>query len=280
MKKTVFSLVIILACLFSVSCGHNHFYGDWITMKQPTCGESGIMERYCSCGEKEIQYINPTGEHTYVSEVIKEATCNESGTMRYTCTVCGNTYDETIEASHFFYTETVKYADCDEDGIMRYTCERCGSSYEDKIDHSGIRWKLGTYNDSSSSYVLGKFTEADGEDASLWVLLDENNNGEVRLRLYNAKWYVSNSDEIKPSQDITVMMKVETESGEENTYYLDDYANGTFNIWNSTLYSSILYSDSVKSVFTVQNNGRTTHTYSFTITSKGLWDLYLQTYDR
>lgn len=280
MKKTVISLVIILACLFSVSCGHNHFYGEWITMKQPTCGESGIMERYCSCGQKEIQYINPTGEHTYVSEVIKEASCNENGTMRYTCTVCGNTYDETIEASHFFYTETVKYADCDEDGIMRYTCERCGYSYEDKIDHSDIRWKLGTYNDSSASYVLGKFNESNGEDASLWVLLDDNNNGEVRLRLYNAKWYVSNSDEIKPSQDITVMMKVETESGEENTYYLDDYANGTFNIWNSTLYSSILYSDSVKSVFTVQNNGRTMHTYSFTITSKGLWDLYLQTYDR
>ena len=279
MKKTVFSLVIILACLFSVSCGHNHFYGDWITMKQPTCGESGIMERYCSCGEKEIQYINPTGEHTYVSEVIKEATCNENGTMRYTCTVCGNTYDEPIEASHFFYTETVKIPDRNNDGVVKYICDVCGYSYEEKIEHYNICWKLGTYNDSSGNYVDGIFKESNGATASLCVYLDNNSNNLVRLRLYEALYYLSDSAEIIPSQDVIITMTTETESG-ESTYYLDDYADGTFNISNTVFHSSILYNESLNCVFTVQKYGKTTNTYSFTITNNGLWDLYLQTYDR
>ena len=51
-------------------------------------------------------------DHTYEAKVETEATCTEDGVMVHTCTVCGDSYTETIEATGHSYV----------DG----TCEHCG----------------------------------------------------------------------------------------------------------------------------------------------------------
>lgn len=62
--------------------------------------------------------------HSYETSVV-EATCTQNGETKYTCTVCGDTYSEVIEASHAFEKETVK-ATCQEEGYTREVCTRCG----------------------------------------------------------------------------------------------------------------------------------------------------------
>ncbi|MBR2722257.1 MAG: leucine-rich repeat domain-containing protein [Clostridia bacterium] len=36
---------------------HAHLFGEWITVKEPSTTEEGLMERRCACGEKETQAI-------------------------------------------------------------------------------------------------------------------------------------------------------------------------------------------------------------------------------
>lgn len=47
---------------------HVHKYGEWVTVSEPTCKESGTKERTCSCGSKETEDI-PTVAHKYVNNV-------------------------------------------------------------------------------------------------------------------------------------------------------------------------------------------------------------------
>ena len=50
--------------------------------------------------------------------------------MRYTCTVCGETRDEVIPASHH-YVDTVTAPTCTQDGYTTHTCSVCGDTYTD-----------------------------------------------------------------------------------------------------------------------------------------------------
>ena len=75
---------------------HDHQLGDLVTETPATCGTSGSGYRICSiCNEKFTETIPPTGEHKYnEGEMISEATCESAAVYRYTCSVCGQYYDE------------------------------------------------------------------------------------------------------------------------------------------------------------------------------------------
>lgn len=73
---------------------HTHVFGDWKTITEPTCTETGSKERICECGEKETEAIDTLG-HTEGEWIIdKEATENETGAMHQLCSVCGATIKE------------------------------------------------------------------------------------------------------------------------------------------------------------------------------------------
>ena len=67
---------------------------------EATCGTDGKeADTICAvCGEilEEGAVIPATGEHNYEGVVTKQATTTEEGEITYTCTVCGDTYTETI----------------------------------------------------------------------------------------------------------------------------------------------------------------------------------------
>lgn len=80
-----------------------HSFGDYTTVKEPTCEEPGMEERSCSlCGETESQEI-PAAGHTEVTVPGVAATCTEDGLTDGTeCSVCGEviTKQEVIPAGH------------------------------------------------------------------------------------------------------------------------------------------------------------------------------------
>ena len=52
-------------------------------------------------------------EHTYVTEITKEATCKETGIRKYTCSLCNSTYEEEIAKSNHNYNSNGICTLCD-----------------------------------------------------------------------------------------------------------------------------------------------------------------------
>ena len=75
MKKILYFGSLFLLLFSLASCGCSHSYGGWVTIKEPTCTESGRKCRKCSnCNHEEYKEIPALG-HNYVNGV---------------CTVCGH----------------------------------------------------------------------------------------------------------------------------------------------------------------------------------------------
>ena len=98
----------------------------------PTCTQPGMTEyTYCtSCGEVlsgEKTMIAAKG-HTYVASVTKEPSCNREGEMTYTCSVCDDSYTESIPMTA--HTEAVDEAvapTCTTTGLTEGRhCSVCG----------------------------------------------------------------------------------------------------------------------------------------------------------
>ena len=78
-------VAIFTSCDMAVDQGdlgdtsHNHSFGEWNTVKKPTCSEEGIEKRVCSCGESEEQAIPAIG-HIYSGAY--DDVCNRCGENR------------------------------------------------------------------------------------------------------------------------------------------------------------------------------------------------------
>ena len=108
MKKTLWATVLLLVCAILLSsCGsknekqpsddttnntqetHTHSFEEWITIKKPSCTEDGTNERYCACGEKQVQTISAFG-HTEIVDNAINSTCQTNGKSEGKhCSVCG-----------------------------------------------------------------------------------------------------------------------------------------------------------------------------------------------
>ncbi|MBR4032822.1 MAG: leucine-rich repeat domain-containing protein [Clostridia bacterium] len=112
MKKVSFSaLVLVLAlCLLTLAAcdglngeetteEHICSFGEWAIIKEATCTKMGEQERTCACGEKETQNIDALG-HNYKSAVT-EPTATKNGLAVYTCSECGDSYNEVIKPIDF-----------------------------------------------------------------------------------------------------------------------------------------------------------------------------------
>lgn len=77
-----------------------HTYGPWVIVREADCATAGTKSQTCSsCGDTKKQTINATG-HSYSSwKTTKAATCELSGTKESTCANCGHTKTEVIAAT-------------------------------------------------------------------------------------------------------------------------------------------------------------------------------------
>lgn len=140
---------------------HTHTYKE--VSKEATCGEAGLKLHYeCDCGlwftldsegnyveiaeaDKENYIIAKTAEHSYNDgEITTAATCTATGVKTFTCTICGETKTQEIEAlGHDFHgDEIVEPATCVKTGKKLVECTRCTATEETElpIDENAHKW--------------------------------------------------------------------------------------------------------------------------------------------
>ena len=130
MAKKILCIIIVMITLVCIlaSCGHEHNFGEWETIKAATCTAEGSKARYCSCGDKITETIESTG-HSYSDwNVTQAATCTTNGTRERTCKRCEQKEREIVWAHgyHSYGNWTIiQEATCTVDGRKERTCT-CG----------------------------------------------------------------------------------------------------------------------------------------------------------
>ncbi|MBQ7089343.1 MAG: InlB B-repeat-containing protein [Clostridia bacterium] len=161
---------------------HEHRYVVTDTFA-PTCAEDGYSTHTCRCGDAYNEVIPATDNHVYnnacdtdcnacgavrdvephayVGTIVISATCGANGVKTYTCSICGDSYNEVIPATghhvynnacdtdcnacgtyrevepHAYVGTVVRPATCGTDGLTVYTCSICGDSYNETIPATG-----------------------------------------------------------------------------------------------------------------------------------------------
>jgi len=77
-------------------------------------------------------------------EIVLEATCTKDGKKRYTCQKCGETRDESIEATGHNYSAEETPPTCTAKGKVVYTCASCDHSYTETIAAKGHDYEIST----------------------------------------------------------------------------------------------------------------------------------------
>ncbi len=113
-----------------------HSYGSVTT--EPTCGADGMTVYTCSlCGDSYSETIPATGEHGYEAVTI-EPTCALEGVTVYICSVCSDSYSEAIPATgEHSYDSVTTDPTCALEGVTVYTCSVCSDSYSETIPATG-----------------------------------------------------------------------------------------------------------------------------------------------
>ncbi len=164
--KKFAAIVIALGMLFAVTASgckpdterHVHEYGEWIVVKEATCGEDGLKEKTCSCGEKTEEAIPATGEHNYVWTVETEATCGAKGKEKGVCSVCGAESERTLPiAGEHNYVWTVETeATCGAEGKEKGVCSACGAESERTLPATGEHSYAWTIKTAAKCNAVGE----------------------------------------------------------------------------------------------------------------------------
>lgn len=103
-----------------------HDFGPWRLIDAPDCTQSGTEEREClTCGALETRAVPPLGHNYVVSS--SDTQCGQPGTITYTCSRCGDSYAEHVDAAAHDMSEWVilKEPTCTEDGSRFRFCRNC-----------------------------------------------------------------------------------------------------------------------------------------------------------
>lgn len=90
--------------LVKIACAHN--WGEGTVTTEPTCTEKGVRTFTCSeCGATKTEDIEALGHSWDEGKITTEPTCTEKGVKTFTCTRCNITKTEEIEASGHSWDE-------------------------------------------------------------------------------------------------------------------------------------------------------------------------------
>lgn len=112
---------------------HSHAFGAWQVTREPTCTDTGVAVRYCSCGAENVQTVEAAG-HTPVIQEAVSPSCSRTGlTEGSYCEVCRLILSR--------QTELPKLGHQYESG----TCKLCGAVDWSQIDMADLNAYAGTY---------------------------------------------------------------------------------------------------------------------------------------
>lgn len=116
-------------------CGliESHSYSVSV-IKDPTCTETGLLKKSCSCGRYTEETIAKTAHVGNIWEITKKPTCTEKGEKKLICSYCNEQVSTAvIPALGHLKSEdgtVTKEPTCTEDGTAAYKCRRCGEAME------------------------------------------------------------------------------------------------------------------------------------------------------
>ena len=100
-------------------------------MKKIICGALAVMMLLSGCGTKDTSTpTEPEHVHSYEGVVLAVASCLEQGGTQYQCD-CGRSYTERVDPLGHSYVTSVILPTAMAPGCTRYTCSRCGDSYDE-----------------------------------------------------------------------------------------------------------------------------------------------------
>lgn len=144
-----------------------HSFGDWVTVKTPTCTDKGFDYRACeNCEAKETKNIDENG-HNWDNEYTVDiaSTCTEDGSKSIHCVNCDATKDSTVvpATGHTEVTDDAVAATCTSTGLTEGShCLVCGETLVaqqivDKTEHTYGEWvtvKTATCTDTGFEYQV------------------------------------------------------------------------------------------------------------------------------
>ena len=98
----------------------------------PTCTTGGYIEYTCTdCGNNYQDEVPALGHNYLINNILP--TCLEQGYTVHTCLRCKDAYtDQTVNSLGHDYDEKTIEATCGDEGYTLHTCKRCGDMYRDK----------------------------------------------------------------------------------------------------------------------------------------------------
>lgn len=138
-----------------------HDYGEWVTVKEPTCKEEGLRQKVCKHDSTHVieEAIPVSTEHVWGEwTTAKEPTEEEEGLKERVCIICGE--KETVKINKKVHQHSV--AEVKEEVVKEATCTEKGAINEADVCKCGE--------------VLGSQlveTEALGHDWSDWTITKE-----------------------------------------------------------------------------------------------------------
>ena len=141
-------LALVMACLMaaSASAARSLQKGD-VTLRLPSGAADLIRITPTPAPARDPATICKALGHDYKQTSKKNATCSKDGSITYTCSVCGKTKTETIDATgdhNYERSGTVK-ATCTEIGYYTLKCSTCGDTrkevFSQSLGHDFGAWK-------------------------------------------------------------------------------------------------------------------------------------------
>lgn len=124
---------------------HEHAY-TVSSVVDATCIHDGRTTYMCKCGHAYIEEIPATGVHAWDNgRITTESTCTQRGVKTFTCTVCADTYTESVPTVDKHKWETVTMSPtCEEQGYDAKTCLECGKIVKENYTPAlGHNWEIG-----------------------------------------------------------------------------------------------------------------------------------------
>ena len=105
------------------------------------CTKDGIRQYTCSlCGDSYLESIAALG-HSYGEWVVETgASCTQAGTETKTCSACGDVVSQEIPTIGHSYSGEQMEAACGDYPKTRYTCQNCGDHYDEYGDDIYSDW--------------------------------------------------------------------------------------------------------------------------------------------
>ena len=117
---------------FEIDVENTHGYQAVDT--PPTCVAEGYTTYTCTvCGDSYQEFSAEPLGHSYVAEVIVESDCVTPGVRKLTCSVFGATDTEEMELAEHQYGTIVTPPSCTIPGYTTHTCFICGADYTENV---------------------------------------------------------------------------------------------------------------------------------------------------